>query len=355
MLAAMHSRLGPLALGSLLLLGCGPEGLVTRPVVGRGVVNDPQNKSLRFDVMKFGLDEFCREMRERGVPLRLRDEDPNMGRFSADSCSSQVIDQDTRKSLIVQYSGRGYVWTALTLRVGFTTAGVVEYAPDFQVHEVGMYVYFRPRNIHAASFETQLVESELAKTTELMGISVPVDGVGQHVVNAQLERGFTVIRYEEGQVDFGLGYVPVGQRPFKPFRVEHSRKLTLANDRTEVHVGQQDIIGAFEIEKRNQALYLTLTLDGAPAVDVLALPKGQADQMLARYITERGPALLPAPPIFEQPLVAGRPFKAALPLPEGHYSLILDNSAVVGGTTPQATAGDDRAAAVDYLVQLGKR
>ena len=28
-------------------------------VLGAGVVNDPSNKSLRFDMLKFGLDRFC--------------------------------------------------------------------------------------------------------------------------------------------------------------------------------------------------------------------------------------------------------------------------------------------------------
>jgi hypothetical protein len=39
-------------------LGIGAMGLL-----GKGVINDPKNKSLRFDLLKFGLDQCCREMR----------------------------------------------------------------------------------------------------------------------------------------------------------------------------------------------------------------------------------------------------------------------------------------------------
>jgi len=351
----MTARLGPFLLALLLTgaPGCtGKESLVT--VVGPGRVNDPRNKSLRFDILEFGLQEFCREMTRRGVPLKLNDSDPVIGRFFADTCSSQVIDVDSRKSLVVQYSGRGYAWTAQSQRVGFTSAGVVEYAPDFLVHEGAMYVYFRPSNISAASFETQLIESGVAGSVASV-LGVPVNDLGQHIVRSQLERGFTVIRKNKsGEVDFGLGYVPKGQLPLRPFRVEHSRKLTLANDGTEVHSGQQDYLGGFEITKKHQALYLTMTLDGAPAVDLLVVPRAYADQMTGRYITQPGPVPLASPPLFEDVLTSGQVLRRRIPLPPGLYYVVIDHSAAAGRSAPPAQVADDRAAKIDYLVQLGK-
>ncbi len=299
----MSARLSPIVLTLLLtgITGCsGRESFVT--VVGPGRVNDPRNKSLRFDILEFGLQEFCREMTRRGTPLKLNDADPVIGRFFADTCSSQVIDDDQRKSLVVQYSGRGYAWTAQSQRVGFTSAGVIEYAPDFLIHDGAMYVYFRPSNVSAASFETQLIESGVAGTVASV-LGVPVNDLGQHIVRNQLERGFTVIRQNRsGEVDFGLGYVPKGRMPFHPFRVERSRKLTFANDGTEVHSGQQDYLGGFEVTKNRQAIFLTMTLDGAPAVDLLVVPKAYADQMTGHYVTRPGPAPLTSPPPLQNEL-----------------------------------------------------
>ena len=76
-------------------------------VLGAGVVNDPANKSLRFDMLKFGLDRFCDEMMKAGAPLKLSDQEPVLGRFFAESCQSQVLDEEARKSFVVQYTGKG--------------------------------------------------------------------------------------------------------------------------------------------------------------------------------------------------------------------------------------------------------
>lgn len=339
------------------LAGCGSkEKFVT--VLGPGVVNNPGNRSLRFDLLKYGLDSFCREMLEVGAGLRLRDNEPLLGRFFADTCSSTVLDEESRKSLVVQFSGKGYAFFGPEVgRIGFRTASVVEYSPDFQLHEGALYVYFRPRNIDSSSFETLLVESSLAgATVNLLGLEVPMREAGARVVRSQLERGLTVIRYSEaGETDFGLGYVPRGQKPFHPYQVLVSDKLTLANDRTEVHPGQQDYLGGFRVTEKDQALYLTMTLDGAPALDVALVPKGYADVMLSRYAGQPGAAPLAGPPLFGETMLAGQAYRRAIPLPPGVYFLVLDNSSSFGKAPASARAGEDRAGKVDYLVQLGDR
>src|SRR5690606_25415083 len=145
---------------------CAQERMGSRAigVLSSGVINDPSNKSLRFDLLKFGLEQFCREMQRRGLALKMRDGDPNIGRFAATSCQSQILDEPNRQSILVRYAGRGFGWTNVTQRVGFESQGLVEYAPDFQMHGEAMYIYFRPRNVDATRFQTLLVESFVART-----------------------------------------------------------------------------------------------------------------------------------------------------------------------------------------------
>lgn len=331
-------------------------GAASMSLLGPGVINNPKNKSLRFDILKFGLDRFCFEMTRRGAPLKLSDDQPVVGRFFADTCSQTVLDDERRKSIIVQYTGKGYGWTNLTGRIGFTAAGLAEYAPDFQLHEDGsMYIYFRPRKIDSTNFTTLMVESSVARGG--MGLlNVNPDQIGRQIVDGQLQRGFTVIRYnDKGETDFALGYVPKGRRPFKPFVVDSEDKVTLVNDRTEVHTGQMDFIGGFELTDSDQALYLTASIDGAPGVDAFLVPKFLGDQMIEQYVKNAGAASLPQQPLLDEALTMGQLWKRFVPAPKGVYYLVIDHSNQVGRTAPPAQVGDDRAAKIDYVVQSGDR
>ncbi|HEX3597241.1 MAG TPA: hypothetical protein VHU80_19165 [Polyangiaceae bacterium] len=331
-------------------LGIGAMGML-----GPGVINDPANKSLRFDLLKFGLDQFCKEMRERGAPLKLRDGEPVLGRFFATGCNSQIIDDESRKSFIVQYTGTGYGWTNLTQRLAFQSSGLVEYDPDFQLQNGALYVYFRPRNVASASFQTLVVESAIAQTG-LAVTGVNPDQLGRDIVDGQLKRGFTVIRYSDnGETDFGMGVVPVGSKPFRPFIVQSEDKVTLDDDRTEVHSNQQDLVGGLIVPDDGQGLYLTLQVDGAPAVDVFLVAKNEGDQVMDRLTHSPGPTTLTAPPLLMATVVAGSPWKQAVAVPKGTYYLLLDNSAALGQAAPPAIQGDDRAARVDYVVEVGDK
>ncbi|HMJ12312.1 MAG TPA: hypothetical protein VK524_12900 [Polyangiaceae bacterium] len=351
----VRPRLVAASLLAVLLTACSSREELGRgalTILGEGVVNNPANKSLRFDILEFGLDRFCFEMLRLGAPLKLSDDQPVLGRFFAETCQSQVLD-DSRKSFVVQYSGKGYGWTNLSGRLGFTSSGLIEYAPDFQMHEGAMYIYFRPRNIDATRFNTLMVESSFAKAGMAVTGLNP-DQLGRNLVQGQLQRGFTVIRYaSSGETDFGLGYVQKGRKPFKPFSVQHSDKVTLANDRTEVHTGQQDFVGGFEVKEDDQALYLTLSADGAPAVDVLLLGKGAGDVMIDQYVKNPGPTSTAFTPALDEALTAGQLWKRYARVPKGVYYLLIDHSDRVGRSAPSAPASDDRAAKVDYLVQLG--
>lgn len=323
-------------------------------ILGAGVVNDPTNKSLRFDLLKFGLDGFCKEMLAGGVPLKLSDDDPVMGRFQATACQSQVLDEEQRKSFVVQYSGSGYATSSQGGRLTFNTTGLVEYAADFLMHEGALYVYFRPRVVDATAFETRLIESELAKSA-LAVLGVSPDQFGRKVVDGQLRRGFTVIRRnDEGETELGLGVIPLGERPYHPFQVE-SGKRTLVNERTEVHRGQQDFVGPIAVTGKDQALYLTVVVDGTAGVDVAVVSEGAGRVMFEQFLASPGPSTPSGPPLLDEPALRGQSFKRYVLVPEGRYYVVIDNSSAVGRTMPQQGPADGSSARVDLLVLSGDR
>lgn len=346
-----------LSLISASLLGCPSResvGTSSMAVLGAGVVNDPENRSLRFDMLKFGLESFCAEMLKGGAPLKLADDQPVAGRFFAQSCQSQILDEETRKSFIVQYQGKGYAWANPLGRVGFTAAGLIEYAPDFQRHEDALYVYFRPRLVDATAFKVELVESATAQSA-MSTLGLNPEDLGKRIVDGQLRRGFTVVRYSSrGETEFGMGVIALGDHPFRPFEVRTENKRILLNERTEVHQGQQDFIGAFEVEDDDQALYLTLTVDGAPSVDALLVPQATGELLVDRYLKNPGAVPIPEPVPMNETVVAGEFFRRFVPVPKGRYFLVLDNSDKAGRTQIPSAAHDDRAAKVDYLVMVGE-
>ncbi len=322
-------------------------------LLGPGVINDPTNKSLRFDLLKFGLERFCGEMTQRGVALKLSDDHPILGRFFAEDCQSEVVDEEQRKSLLVRFTGKGYAWTNVTGRLGFGVVALVEFSPDFQMdREKTLYVYFRPRNVQATTFQTHLVESAMAQGALALS-GVDPNRLGQQILSAQLDRGFTVLRTDErGEMTYAMGYVAVDEKPFSPFRVV-SEKMTLANDRTEVHSGQQDFVGGFEIAEDDRALTITSSIDGAPTVDVFLLSAQAGKTMLSTYVTRPGAVALPEAPRLEDVIGYGQPWQRTVAVPPGTYYLLFDDSAVAGRSAPPQAQGDDRAVKIDYVVQLG--
>jgi hypothetical protein len=318
-------------------------------ILGSGVVNDPANRSLRFDLLKFGLERFCEEMLRGGAPLKLADDQPVTGRFFAASCQSQILDEETRKSFIVQFQGKGYVWGNPVGRVGFTAAGLVEYSTDFQRHEGALYVYFRPRLVDSTAFKPVMVESGAAEAT-MAAFGVNAAELGKRVVDGQLRRGFTVIRWSErGDTEFGMGVIELGERPLRPFQVATEDKRVLFNERTELRPGQQDYVGAFEIEDDDQALYLTLSVDGTPAADALVVPQSVGDTLIDGYIKTPGAQPLAGQALLDEVVTTGALAKRYVAVPVGRYYLLLDHSDRAGRTAPAGPS----AAKLDYLVLTG--
>jgi hypothetical protein len=344
----------------LLSSACGSRESVgdrSLRVLGAGVVNDPANKSLRFDILKFGLDRFCEEMLKSGTPLRLSDQEPVIGRFFAESCQSQVLDEEQRKSFVLQYTGKGYAWTNVTGKLGFSARGLVEYAPDFQLSDGALYVYFRPRAVDATAFQLLSIDSQLAQTgIALAGSALNPDELGRHVLDSQLKRGLTVIRYDsDGHADFSVGFIPKGERPYKPFQIKSADKRVLVNETTEVHALTQDYVGPLMIDDTDQALLLHLELDGIDTIDVQIVPKATGAAMLDRYVRSPGPAPQLAPPLLTALAQRGKRLLQPIPLPPGEYFALLDNSPALGQAQPPQGAPSDHAASVELAILVGPR
>lgn len=360
-------RAGLRLLGVLLLavtsLGasCGQSALSILP----GVVNDPSNRTLRREIFGYAVSELCSELQSRSIPLKLRDPDPSIGRFFPSACNVQQMPSE---NLFVQLLGHGYAWTNVTGRMGFEASAAVEYDQDFLMDGSTMYVYFRQVQTQSRHFQVRMVErgeGSAAGVAGLLGGSLQAvtQQVGERILDQQLTRGFTVIRESDGTVSFTLGVLDKGQSPLVPFQRGDSDWLLLANDRTELHLEQRDYVGPFTVEDEDDALWLTALVEGAPAVDVLVVPKAVGDTWIQAYETQPAPPPLVGAALVDEVVpvgttVPGRPpvsWRRALVVPPGSYWVVFDNTSSAGKTTPTPGQLDDRAALVSYAVQLGDR
>ncbi len=329
---------------------CGQTTLSLMP----GVINNPENQSLRRSVIAFGTDTMCDEMRRRSVPLVLHEGDPAFGRFFVMACQTQEL---ANKNLFVQFSGFGYAWTNLTQRVGFEASAAVELDVDFQLDNDDMYLYFRQRSTTAAQWTPLVVERPVAGAV----LGLPTAGgqslaeiIGPQLMRKELAKGFTVIRDEDGRVAFSPGLLAKGQRPREPFDAEGSSRELLANERSEVHEGQRDFLGPFEVKEKDRALYLSALVEGAPAIDVIVVPRGSGDQWLQSYVREAAPGAPPGAPVLDEPVLGGALWRRMVRVTPGQYFVVLDQTATAGRTNPPGQAFDDRAAHVSYAVELGE-
>ncbi len=340
---------------AICLFSCASKqslGVSSITILGPGVINDPKNKSLRVDILRFGLGSFCSEMLTRGVALKLSDDHPVVGRFFGKDCRSDMVEDDSKTTFNIKFAGIGYVWTNVTQRIGFDILGSVELFPDFQIaDDRSMYAYFRPRRVETTQMKTVLVESSIARGAASLA-GVDPDRLGREIFEAQVGRGFTVIRADTtGQIETSAGLLPLSQHTFHPFNIVSDDPVQ-ANERTEIHAGQQDYLGGFIVQGNDKALSIVLAIDGAPGINLAVLSESAANQARDRYVHFAGPAPLVEPPRFMQRVPYGSVWKQTVPVPAGTYFLLLDNSSQ-GQSLQQASASvDDRAAKVDYLVQV---
>jgi hypothetical protein len=251
----------------------------------------------------------------------------------------------------VQFSGMGYGWTNLSKKLTFTMSGAVEYDADFQLAGSTMYIYFRPRKITSSNFVSHVVEQPVASF--LNSLSNLGNTFGQQLVSGQLGAGFTVIRDANGSADFSVGVIPVGQRPQHPFDIHGSDRITWENARTEVHQNERDFLGPIEVTDSGRAIWVNAQLDGVQAIDLLLLRKDTGDASLRLYYDYAQSGPLAGAPIAQDVVQAGVPFQHALPVEPGQYYVVFDNTPTAGTVAPPMNLLDDRAAAINYAVQIG--
>lgn len=336
---------------SLASAGCSATSLVT---IMPGVVNNSGNRTLRREILSFGTKSVCEEMLKRGVPLRLSDGDPTIGRFYMHQCASRSLDNE---DLFIQFGGVGYAWSNITKRIGFEASAGIDYDPDFRVDGGAMWIYFRPASTTAKKFELRMVE---AQSVSPLGALLPMptaqafaDQLGTAFLARELERGFTVIRESDGSVSFSLGILPPGQRPPAPYEHTSDGRTVLMNERTDVHQNQRDYAGPFDVPSDGMALYLTVNVEGAPAIDLGVFPRVTGDTWLQTYAHDPTAGPPPTAPILDESVRSGSIFRRVIRVPKGSYYVVLDNTATAGHTTPSGVAGDDRAASVSLGVEVG--
>jgi hypothetical protein len=319
----------------------------------RETINAPENLSMRRSLLRKAMGDVCTQMTQRNAPLRLQPDTPVIGRFYPTQCQSK---DDEQGGLYLQFSGFGYGFTNVTKKLTFTVNGAALYRYDFRVREEGkcdIYAYFRPTRVDSSDFKVNRIESGVA--TLLNQMTAMGDTFGKQLVSGKLTEGFTVISYDasETDVDFGLGITPVGQPPFHPYDVHGADKATYESERTEVHQNERDFVGPIPVKGSGQAIFVTAQMDGAPAIDVMVVGKDSGDASLRLYYDYPQIGPLAAPPMTTDVLQQGAQLKRAVPVPPGMYYVIFDNSASAGVANPAGNAFDDRAAVVNYLIQVG--
>ncbi len=323
------------------------------PCVG-GVVN--ASPALRwFLFSNFGASRICPEMMKLGMPIKMQDQGPAIGRFFPMQCRHDV--NDPSQTVTVHFAGTGYVFMNPAKRVGFSCTGSVEYRPDFQIVEDDVYVWGRlNRMVQGPNFQIAYVENGILD----LAANIPPFGsmanfLGQTVVSSEMTRGFTVVHNEEKGNDFALGVLMPPQKPHHPFKVTNAAHYTFANETTEIHQNQRDFLGPFEVAEAGQTLTMMLSLSGPP-VDVMVITKGTGDAWRDFY--QRGPMGMGPPP---GPIIAGGPLQPGptdtrrFALAPGLYYVVIDNTATAGIVSPPTSLFNplgDAVARVSYVAQL---
>ncbi len=348
----MHARKLLLALFTIPLLGgtgCASCGQGTVGALS-GPINDPANKTLRRQILSYGIGQFCAEMLKHDAPLQLAPDQPVIGRFYPKTCTSKEAENG---DLVVSFTGIGYAWTNLSKKLSFDMSGTVQYNQDFLMDGSTMYAYFRTRQVQSSDFKSRVIEQPVASFLNQLA---PIgDNFGKQLVGSKLAEGFTVIRDKDGNADFALGIVELGKHPTHPYDLHGSSKIAYENTRVEVHQQQRDFIGPIVVDDSGRAIFVTGQMDGAPPIDVLFLRKDEGEGSLGYYTTYAQIGPLAGQPFFGEVMNPGVPYARTVPVPKGTYYVVFDNSTSAGQAAPivNPLGLDDRAAVVSYVVQVG--
>lgn len=301
----------------------------------------------------FGASRMCPEMLKMGVPLRLQDRQPTIGRFFPTQCSYAV--DDSRRTVAVSFAGNGYGYMNPAKRIGFTVSGTIELRPGIQLAGDKAYVFGHfNRIINGPTFQVTYIENPVVDVAaNLPGVGSMANLFGNQIVAGELTRGFTVVNTDKGN-DFALGILMPPQLPHHPYDTSASERFTFANETIEIHQNQRDYLGPFEVPESGKSLFLSLTNQG-PALDVMIVNRYTGDMWRDQY--QKG--MLAPPP---GPIVAGGPLNANMsdgrryPLPPGSYYVVIDHTAAAGLVNPPASILPlaDAMGRVSYVAQLGE-
>ena len=86
---------------------------------------------------------------------------------------------------------------------------------------------------------------------------------------------------------------------------------------------------------------------------MLFLGKENGDASFRLYFDYPAAGPLAGPPLLADVAQAGAEFERAFPVPKGQYFVVFDNTSTAGTVSPPMNALDDRAAVVNYVVQVG--
>jgi hypothetical protein len=354
MLAAMR-RLLPI-LGALAGLafavgapGCSPNSVCKMA----GPINDPSNRTLRRNIMSYGLGQFCQQMTTRSAPLKLAADAPVIGRFFPQHCTQRMLDNG---DLWVQFDGMGYAFTNLSRKVTFTSAATIQYNEDFRcADDNSIFAYFDTRQVSPPDFRVLQIEQPVANLMQNW-IAPFADSFGRQMVSGQLSQGFTVIQGDDGTTDFDVGHLPLGKKPVHPYDLHGNNRTTVESLRTQVYGDERDFIGPITVQDGGRAIYLLMQLDGQQAIDVMLVPKAQGDAWLQLYVNYGAAGPVPTPPMFQDVLQYGVQYQRAVPVPPGMYYVVIDNTPSAGQVAPPAglpIVGSASAAVINYAIQIG--
>jgi hypothetical protein len=336
-----------LSVSSAGCAGCGQSALCSM----KGTINAPQSRTMRRHLMEDGLKEFCRQMLLHSTTLRMENDQAGMGRFFPTDC--QKTDA-ANGDIFVRFSGVGYAHTNMTRKVTFSMSGAVQYNQDFQVSDdCEIYAYFRPRQITGENFQIKKIEQQTA--AYFNSLSNMGETFGKNLVSKKLREGFTVIHDREEHDAFTLGILAVGQKPAQAFQTgarEHMEAYD--NQRIEVHQNQREFVGPIEVREPGKGIYLSARLDGGVPLDVLVLTQRDANPALLQYIDVPAVQAMAGQPLLTDAISAQtQNYQKVIPTPPGLYYVVFDNTALAGINNPTGGLNDDRAALLDYAVQIG--
>lgn len=327
--------------GSMLSTGCA------------SIINRDPN--LRWWAFKtYGADRICPEILKSSVPLKLQGEtSATVGRYFPNQCSYSVNEQS--RTIIVNIAGSGYAYLPTAKRTSFTLTAAVEYAFDFYMHDDGNWVWGKMHRM-AGGPDFRMGRSDnavidIASTVTPAGPAANVFG-GQ-IVSSFIAKGFTVVETDEGK-EFTLGILPPGKRPFKPIQVDSDDEFTFANEKTDIHSGQQDFLGPFEVADDDQTILMKGTLTGSAPVDFIVIDKTRGDIWRESYQSGAGSTGPPGAPIAGS-MVAPGPFTRKFKLRRGLYYVVVDNSNGVGQANPPLQLPNplfDPSVRLTYVAQL---